>query len=224
MDPEPTNRHGRKREWIINGIAVLCFIVVMTLILGPILLHGPCGPRVSCMNNLKTIGNCLTMYMSDWDGTLPVLSTKSQRAPSGKGWPAALCPYTRFTERENIRIFCSCIPDGVKHRVDRMTYSFNRRLSGFRYADLHADLAGIALVFDSANDDPRNNNLNGDATSHPSASNPPVVGSYVKWPRHGRWYFRNWPDWTRPRHVGRTPVLCADGHVTRDHQPSFSPK
>ncbi len=224
MEPEPTERRHRKRQWIINGIVVMCLIGALGLVFVPLWMHGDHAPRLSCMSNLKAIGNCLTMYMSDWDGTLPFLYTKSQHAPSGKAWPAALCPYTRFTERENIRIFCSCIPDGAKHRMDRMTYSFNRRLSGFRYADPHADPARVTLVFDSVNDNPSNNNLNGDTISHPTASNRPAVGSYVMWPRHGRWYFRNWPDWTRPRHGGKTPVLHLDGHVTRDRQPSFSPK
>jgi prepilin-type processing-associated H-X9-DG protein len=180
------------------------WLYVMVL-MGSVLLfgHSHWSPRAVCLNNMKQLGSVLTMYQADWDDRFPPLYTTWQRAPSGKAWMDKLLIYAKNKH------ITRC-PEAR----DRLTYSFNRYLSGIKDAKI-ADPADTVAVFESLNDSPSNNNLNGDKALLPAKGRLPAPGSYVMWPQSPATLYRNWPDWARPNHEDVTNVLYADGHAKR---------
>lgn len=68
-------------------------------------------------------------------------------------------------------------------------------------------------VFDSVNDSPENNNLNGDTFWRPSDGGVPPVGSLVIWPERQLFWGPKLPEWAGPRHHSSTEILFVDGHV-----------
>lgn len=196
-------------------------IIVIILIVGAILyfVFSPCGhralPKTSCLNNLKQLGTALNMYKADWGDRFPALYTTRQSAPEGKAWPARLMPYAK-----NKRITrCPSAPD-------RLTYSFNRRLSGIKEVKI-ARTADTFAIFESVSSAPDNNNLNGGEVCRPTRDSVPLPGRYIIWPDDTRKLQRYWATWARPNHDDITNVVYADGHakqVTWGYEPKLSPE
>jgi hypothetical protein len=213
-----------QNKWLM-GIEILVMIVFVLIMVIP----SPSPPRRSaqarCMNNLYQIFLAMEQYRVDWDGALPIPRSTAQRVPYDQSWRGMMRDYV-------ITDPTWCCPK----LNDRMAYSLDRRLIGAelpnrsprKKGETHAGLGlpreDTAIVFETVNDDPRNNNLNGDIICRASADKLPITGSYVVWPDEGPHYFRDWPQWARPRHGGRTLILHAGGHVTCDPEPDFSPK
>jgi hypothetical protein len=69
------------------------------------------------------------------------------------------------------------------------------------------------MLFDSVNDSPVNNNLNGDTVCRAKAGELPRVGSFVVWSKQAIRMSRRWPEWARPRHGIITNVCFTDSHA-----------
>ena len=211
-----TAMHSRRKvvRWfeLLVIIGTLAFVAIVVYPMLPICPKP--SRRISCLNNLKQLGNAMHMYMEDWHGSFPVLYTKAQRAPEGRAWPDALKPYVR-----NEHLF------RCPKSEDRLTYSFNRRLSGLHEKDVLAP-ADTVLVFESVNNSPKNNNLNGDTVWRPSDGGVPEAGSFVlAWEAKSRRL--HLPGWAVPNHDDCANVSFADGHAKTcgpDYRPRFSPK
>lgn len=206
----------------------ISLVVIGTGLLVVFTISSSCGRDrdAMCMNNLYQIFTAMGQYRDDWDGALSIPQSKAQRVSHNQSWRGMMGAYLP----DNFNWRCSRLSD-------RMAYSINRELIGAEFpiskwrdenGKMHTTIAGpqpdTVIAFETVNDDPRNNNLNGDTICHPTVDNLPVTGSYVIWPRGGYWFYRNWPDWARPRHGRMMPVLYMDGHVERNAEPTFSPK
>jgi hypothetical protein len=177
------NERRKGFPWIgCLAVAVLWGIVI-AIIYPTFRYRGerPTSGSAQCSNNLKQIGMAVYAYMSDWDGRLPVLHTMKQRAPKGEAWPDLLRPHVKT---KGI-LSCSESPEGY------LTYSYNRRASGLDAKREVASPSEVPLVFDSVNDSPEKNNLNGDAIWRSSYGRIPLPGSLVVWPDSEA--CRDWP-------------------------------
>ncbi|GEM_PF-3598144 len=172
----------------------------------------PPRPNPRCPSNLKQIGVAMEMYTSAWGDTRPPLHTTDQRAPNGEAWPDLLVPYLKRIEpqstAEGTANLFRC-PDSIG---DRLTYSLNPMVAGLGVRKMRYPSSTICL-FDSVNDSPENNNLNGGIVWQPSDLGVPPVGSLVIWPERERFWGPKLPAWAKPRHHGRTNILWVDGHV-----------
>lgn len=196
-----------------GGIIAILAALVLVAVFWPVLKRP--NPDGWCLNNVKQLGTALHMYQTDY-GSLPVLRTTAQRSEPGKSWPDAMTQYII------IPTIFSCPKSD-----DKLTYSFNRRLSGIREKDVTANPADVVLIFESVTDSPANNNLNGDEVWREGDSTYPRVGQFVQWPSKRKKYYREWPDWAKPRHEGRNMVAFLDGHVKAcepGYEPLFDPK
>lgn len=180
--------------------------------------------QIHCMNQLKIIGVAIEMYVAEWGDRRPPLHTTSRSAPQGKAWPDLLVPYLKQIDASldgaDLVKWCKC-PDSPG---DRLNYSLNRRIAGLPMRKINYASATIA-VFDSVNDSPANNNLNGDSIWRPSDGGVPPVGSLPLWTEKEPFLGPKLPKWAGPRHNSRTNVLWVDGHVggLRLDSPSESP-
>lgn len=203
MNQEP---RGWRRRAVANAIMGGCAILLWLFIIVGLLptfwgTHG--SPKTSCLNNLKQLGVAICMYESEWDDHFPPLYANWQRVPRGRSWMDKFMPYAR-----NKRISrCPSAPD-------RLTYSFNRRLSGISEEKI-AQIADTEAVFESVNSSPENNNLNSDQVCRPNKDSIPLPGRYIIWPQDTRKLQRYWPTWARPNHEDITNVLYTDGHAQR---------
>lgn len=193
-------------------------ILLMGLVCVVVWILAPRGyPRkavqTACANNLKQIGMAIEMYAADWGDHRPPLHTTSQRAPEGQSWPDLLMPYLRKiagpNSGANLWKLFRC-PESIG---DRLSYSVNRRIAGMGQWKIKYPSVTIA-VFDSVNDSPENNNLNGDSFWRPSDGGVPSAGGLVIWPGRQPFWKPKLPKWASPRHHSTTEILCADGHVT----------
>lgn len=199
--PYVSQRHTRNNVFGIGCLIVL--IIAIAAILYPVITPhgGHYAPKTHCLNNLKQLGTAMHMYQADWGDTFPPLATTWQHAPEVKAWIDKIMVYAK-----NKRI-ARC-----PKATDRLTYSLNRYLSGIKDEKV-ARPAETAAVFESPNDSPRNNNLNGDKALLAAKKKVPAPGSYVIWPHDAKEIYRTWPDWAHPGHDGATNVLYADGHA-----------
>ena len=207
----------------VLGVLVLLYLAAGFILIVPGL---PRRSRIAqCMNNLYQIHLAMCQYQEDWNGALPIPHSTAQRVPKGEAWPDMLREYLEYEQ-----VFrCSKLGD-------RMTLSLNRRLIGARLQkSTWRDDAGklhrrsvlpedVVLVFESVNDSPANNNLNGDTICHPCADRLPVTGSFVVWPKGGYWFYRGWPKWARPPHGETSLALLANGHIVQAREVRFSPR
>lgn len=93
--------------------------------------------------------------------------------------------------------------------------------------DVTANPADVVLIFDSVTDSPANNNLNGDEVWHEGDSRYPRIGQIIRWPSRRETYYREWPDWVKPRHEGRNMVVFLNGYAKSfglEEEPIFDPK
>jgi len=197
-------KSNRGMGWI-RGIlwfsGIMVFIVMIAAVLSFV---NPCrkaAPKSTCLNNLKQIGTALNMYERDWDDRFPPLYAVHACAPQGKGWMDNLLVYARNKHITR----CPSAPD-------RLTYSFNRQLSGIKEAKI-AKTAETFAIFESVNAMPESNNLNGGEACHPSKDRIPLPGQYIVWPKDAQKLQRHWPDWARQNHEDVTIVVYADGHA-----------
>jgi len=211
-----SNRGSGWISLVLWFFGIMVFFVIVAAIVFPILMHHHTpSPRVSCLNNLMHLGTALNMYKADWGDRFPPLYTTRQSAPEGKAWPYKLAPY--FKNKRILR--CPLRPD-------RLTYSFNRRLSGIPEEKI-AQIADTVVIFESVSDSPGNNNLNGDQVCRPPKDRFFLPGQYIMWPKDTRKLQRYWPTWARPNHDDITNVIYADGHakgVPWSQEPRLSPK
>ena len=166
----------------------------------------------------------MELYTVDWNGRLPVLHTESQRAPDGRGWTDLLMPYLRKMESSSGQPNASdekrCREDLMcpGSSRDRLTYAFNRRLSGRKLTDLYdsdddSDPGrDTILLYESSSDSPLNNNLNGDSIWTPG-DDPPKSGVLPLWNRGSTTSLWRLPKWAKSRHKGDPIVACVDGRV-----------
>lgn len=212
----------RRKQWIIPClvVAVVFWTVVAALVIPIFARAHRAFEKTLCIGNLQQIGRAIDMYESDWDDCLPPLSTNKQRASKGKGWFDLIAPYA-----PNKYAIAEC-----PSAKGRLTYSFNCRLSGISYEKIKRPPEDVPLIFESVNDLPENNNLNGDSVCRPAAEKLPVTGSYVIWPEDTYRLRRDWPTWARPNHEDATMVVMADGHArvrrtgSTPYVPSLLPK
>lgn len=196
-----TDSRSKGISWLELLVIAGVFAVVAAIVYPMFPICPKPSRRTACLNNLKQLGNAMHMYMEDWHGSFPVLYTKAQRAPEGRAWPDALKPHIK-----NEHVF------RCPKSEDRLTYSFNRRLSGLREKDVLAP-ADTVLIFESVSNSPKNNNLNGDRVWYYSNGKLPKVGSFVAARSGAELDHPKRPDWALPNHDDVNLVLHTDGHV-----------
>lgn len=228
-------RDAARRGLGLGCCSAAAFGLVMVMVWAFVSVTWPHGHKSSttiCLNNLKQIGVAIEMYAMEWGDHRPPLYTTSQRAPEGKAWPDLLMPYLRKirgpTHGGNLSKLFRC-PDAPD---DRLSYSINPRTSNLVNQKIKYPAATIA-VFETVNDSPLNNNLNGDSVWRPSDGGVPGVGCLVIWPYKRRSFGLTLPKWASPRHGSNAMVLWVDGHVTAmslmdspdspQHAPRFDP-
>lgn len=129
-------------------------------------------PR-NCINNMHVLGLAMLNYTNDWDDKFPVLLSTRQQVTKGKAWTDPLLQYMK----DDSYLRCQ------KSSRDRLTYAFNRRLSGRSAAPWRVGRPTETIViYESVNDRRENNNLNGATVWRPSDGGVPRVGSLVIWP------------------------------------------
>lgn len=193
---------------LLNTILIIVSIAVAAAVLFPVFARdgGPFSRpayRTGCLNNLKQIGIAFSMYLQDNDNKFPELATTKQTAPEGKSWPDLLSPYIKNTKI----LRCPKVED-------RLTYSYNRKVSGLSAKDI-GNPDDLVLLFDSVSDSQLNNNLNGDIQSVSSNGGLPSSGQYTVYAQDWKKPLWGYPKWAVPNHIEQmsTSVLYADNHV-----------
>lgn len=217
---------GKRNQCVVSClVGTVMFLGMMAVFLYPMFAkERHVHAKMNCIDHLKQISSAISMYQSDWDDCRPQLHSNHLRVQKGKGWFDLVAPYA-----PNKYAIAEC-PE-VK---GRLTYSFNRRLSGMPDKKITCPLQDVLLVFESVNGLPENNNLNGASICRPSSGKPPIPGSYISWPKNAWRLSNDWPIWASPNHEDVTIVVMADGHakVLRtgyisnepSSEPSLSPK
>jgi prepilin-type processing-associated H-X9-DG protein len=220
------------KEWVVL-FAILSIIVPWILLAMHLqALRHASARQTMCLNRLNQIGKAMEIYRYAWDDRLPALSTTRQRAPEGKARPDLLMPYIgQMDPRADSEALAQSFRCADSTH-DRLTYSLSRRIAGLKSDRIKSPSTTIA-AFDSVNDSPLNNNLNGDSVWRPSDGGVPGVGCLVIWPYKRRSFGLTLPKWASPRHGSNTMVLWVDGHVTAmslmdppdspQHAPRFDP-
>jgi len=169
---------NRRNQLTGSGFAIagICVGAVITLVGLPILLAGAfpvfarareSARKTQCLSNVQNISVALTMYMSDWDETLP---------PQANRWEDVLPAYTKS------RTVFVC-PDDPQSRSG---YAFMGELAGKRVSDLPDPWRQVS-VFESD----RGWNAFGDLSllptqpRHLGGDNFGYVDGHVKWVRRG---------------------------------------
>ena len=204
-------------------VAVVAIIIFLILLFPLALRHRrpPDTIRVTCLNNLKSLGYAMNLYQSDWDGRLIVLRSSRQQVPPGQSWTDRILPYAR-----NKNIITCPEPQRRPTNNDRLSYSFNTGLSGIRKSWAR-EPHEVALWWDTVSDSPANNNIHGTTVWRQGTKHLPRVGDFVVWTVHSPRACRRWPAWARPRHEGYNNVVYLDGHAVRIGPgvvPRFSPE
>ena len=83
---------------LIELLVVIAIIAILAAILFPVFAQAREKARqTSCLANLKQIGNALTMYVQDYDETLPrAFSGGSSATDPGRDWAVDLIPYIKM--------------------------------------------------------------------------------------------------------------------------------
>lgn len=200
---------GYVRTQLLKLTGIIVIILVLAAGMSALTRPRRSDGYTSCLSNLKHIGVALNMYQTDWDGTLPVLRCREQRSAVGESWWDTISPYARN------KMIMNC--PGTKGHTpsrDRIAYSFNSTLSGMKKNAMR-EPGDVAVIWDSVNDSPANNNLNGSRTWRWGDKGMPATGDLVIWPRYADFRCRRWPAWAQPRHHGINNVLFADGHASQ---------
>lgn len=205
-------------KWL--GGLLLVMLVMAALIYPMFAPRAGGSPKPSCLGPMHKIARGMLAYASDNDDRLPPLHTTAQPAPEGQSWPETIQAYVPESRPGGkYDGFYAC----VSSARDRMSFSLNRDAAGRKTDELivspqtakrdvfqeHATI----LIFETVNNSPTNNNLNGNSISYPSGGSLPVTGTLVAWPTASRSAYVNWPNWARPNHGMETGAIYADGHA-----------
>lgn len=202
---------------LLNALYIIISIVVVAAILFPVFARPTPAYRTACLNNLKQIGIAYGMYLQDNGNKYPELATLNQRAPEGKAWPNMVSSYAK-----NKRTF------RCPKEKDRLTYSYNRKLSGIEAKDFE-DPSTVMLVFESVSASELNNNLNGDTVWTPNSGNP-RSGQLVIFDSNWNPQKSGYPKWVKMNHDDSICILYTDMHVAgtnlerlNQEKPAFDP-
>ena len=91
MKQKMINRSGARAFTLIELLVVIAIIAILASMLLPALARAKdSGKRISCVNDLRTLGLAMQMYQDDHDGLQPVRTINAQ---PGGSWPTALRDY-----------------------------------------------------------------------------------------------------------------------------------
>lgn len=104
---------------LIELLVVIAIIAILAAILFPVFARAREQARkASCLSNLKQIGLAMSMYTSDWDGILPIITDKPSENPGAPVLNYVLEPYAK-----NHQIF-RCPSDGSYFQTEYSSYSW----------------------------------------------------------------------------------------------------
>lgn len=111
---------NKKGFTLIELLVVIAIIAILAAILFPVFAQAREKARaISCMSNLKQMGNALIMYQQDYDGTFVALNMPDLAYGNKTGgctWQVAIQPYMKSYGIQNCPSFqctprwCTCAP------------------------------------------------------------------------------------------------------------------
>src|SRR3982750_3360923 len=81
---------------LIELLVVIAIIAILAAILFPVFAQAREKARqTACMSNVKQIGTALTMYVQDYEETMPRAFSGGTAASPGRDWSTDLIPYIK---------------------------------------------------------------------------------------------------------------------------------
>lgn len=197
---------------IVELLVVIAIVAILSSVLMPVFGRARAAARgTACASNLRQIGQAFVMYAQDWEGRLPAVMPFMAIAPAGQAWMPALQPYMK-----DARLWVC-----PENTLPVPSYAYNTllgfpQLLGTSYGQGGVSLDAITvpantfLAYDTPNQQPQANNLNGASASYLIFVFPGQLAE-----RHPEWEaeYRERLPWQRPRHRDGNHVVFADGHV-----------
>lgn len=107
---------------LIELLVVIAIIAILAAILFPVFAQAREKARqTACLSNLKQIGNALTMYVQDYDESLPRAFSGGTIASPGRDWATDLIPYIKAGDVSDAAQVASTDPNLYKSRPDLFT-------------------------------------------------------------------------------------------------------
>jgi len=120
-------KHTQRGFTLIELLVVIAIIAILAAILFPVFAKAREKARqISCVSNTKQLGLGVQMYVQDYDGTYPVMSSPSSTSPRRR-WPDHVYPYVR-----NEQLFlCPSAP--VSMRGKTFAHDSTKQYGGYGY-------------------------------------------------------------------------------------------
>ena len=201
---------SRKKAFtLIELLVVIAIIALLAAILFPVFARARENARKSsCANNLKQIGVSMLQYVQDYDETF-----------SGTNSGGVMyMPYTLYAYTKNAQVF-KC----PSHSLNvGSSYMVNNSINFRNQADMEFP-AQLVVFMDGENGGPGGGPTYGLNDKHPASTGTVggetvqtygLASDYTIWNGSGR--IAGYSN--RPRHLGSSNVLYADGHVKNSPQ------